>query len=171
MTRFQIERVDTGESWEVVVKSDRFFLGRSSNVEVQLAHTSISRKHLLVELKQGVYHFVDLCSTNGTLVNDTRRREGPLADGDVLQLGVFSVRFRVDPATTHAANRPSSESRESPTKPRRDDARGPTKFPHRARSRPRQSPRIVWTAVVVFALLLACVALGVLLGQFGSVLD
>lgn len=161
MTRFQIESAETGERWEVEVESERFFIGRSPSAEVQLPHTSISRKHLLIELKEGTYHFVDLCSTNGTLINELRRREGLLVDGDTLQIGAFALRF-------HVGSKKSPEFSNI-----RRDAPGaqPTREVAGRQTVAAESRRTVRTIVGVLILLLACVAFGVLLGLFGSVLD
>ena len=99
MPTFDIENIETKTSWAINVDGERFFIGRSARAEVRLRHSSISRHHLLVERKDEGYQFVDLCSTNGTLVNDARRRQGTLANGDVLRMGAFRLRFSLSPKT------------------------------------------------------------------------
>ncbi|MEM7281290.1 MAG: FHA domain-containing protein [Pseudomonadota bacterium] len=76
-------------------------IGRSDNNDWVLEDKFISSKHALVTYKRGEYYVRDT-STNGTFVNDPqmeRRRRGTirLKDGDVLYMGMFSIRVNVYP--------------------------------------------------------------------------
>jgi hypothetical protein len=64
--------------WKVDVEGDSFAIGRSRDSQVCLPHTSVSKKHLLVERKGKRYVFRDLGSKNGVIVNGFRMSKGTL---------------------------------------------------------------------------------------------
>ena len=66
-------------------------LGRDASCEVVLMHPSISRRHAVVELRDGAYYADDL-STNGLFVNGEQVASHRLAHGDVLVLGAAAER-------------------------------------------------------------------------------
>jgi putative nucleotidyltransferase with HDIG domain len=61
-------------------------LGRDAACELILLHPSISRRHAVIDLRDGAYTVEDL-STNGLFVNGRPVDRHRLADGDVLVLG------------------------------------------------------------------------------------
>jgi pSer/pThr/pTyr-binding forkhead associated (FHA) protein len=79
--------------WKLEVQSDRFTIGRSREVEVCIPHTSVSKKHLLVERRGPKYIFRDLGSKNGSFLNDFRMARGSLSDGDELRVGSIRITF------------------------------------------------------------------------------
>lgn len=69
-------------------------IGRREDNDVVLADGLVSGQHCRLELLSDGWHLKDLCSTNGTFVNDQRIDDVPLHRGDVIKLGRY--RFRVD---------------------------------------------------------------------------
>lgn len=79
--------------WKLEVQGDRFTIGRSREVEVCIPHTSVSKKHVLVERRGPKYIFRDLGSKNGSYLNDFRMTRGALSDGDELRVGSIRITF------------------------------------------------------------------------------
>lgn len=74
-------------------------LGRSSDCGCLVDDSQASRRHAQIELRgDGEYFWRDLGSTNGTLLNGARMREGRLKQGDCLQIGASVFRFEVEQA-------------------------------------------------------------------------
>ena len=73
-------------------------LGRDPGVSVFLDHTSVSRRHARIVISGKGALIEDLQSKNGTFVRGARI-EAPsrLSDGDKIQLGSVSLKFRVVP--------------------------------------------------------------------------
>jgi pSer/pThr/pTyr-binding forkhead associated (FHA) protein len=77
-------------------------VGRSADCRVHLVGDSVSLYHCsLVRTPQGVW-VVDLMSRGGIWINDQKARCGLLAEGDLLRVGKFIIRFRYE--TPPAAN-------------------------------------------------------------------
>jgi hypothetical protein len=68
-------------------------IGRSSECDVRLTDTSVSRRHAEVRRSGDTWTIVDLGSTNGTRVNGSGVRERRLADGDRITVGDANLRF------------------------------------------------------------------------------
>lgn len=69
-------------------------IGRSSEADVRLADTGVSRLHAELRLLGEEVVLVDLGSTNGTTLNGQRVQEGRLRDGDRIGVGSSSLLFR-----------------------------------------------------------------------------
>ena len=80
------------------IEVDRFTIGRSRDSSVSIPHRSVSKTHLELERTPGGYSFRDLASKNGTFLNEERRQNGVLRDGDVVRLGKVRITFRDLPA-------------------------------------------------------------------------
>jgi adenylate cyclase len=65
--------------------------GRSSDNDVVLRDFSVSRCHARLDFEDGVARIFDLDSTNGVKINDTLVASGPLAPGDRLTIGSFTL--------------------------------------------------------------------------------
>ena len=64
--------------------------------DVELDNKTVSEHHALIRrLREGTYTITDLESTNGTLINGQAVTTGPLADGDIVELGKVHFRFVV----------------------------------------------------------------------------
>ncbi|RZA14282.1 MAG: GGDEF domain-containing protein, partial [Lysobacteraceae bacterium] len=79
-------RADIGDAAVVV--------GRSSEVDLVIAHRSVSRNHCRLWREGDAYRVVDLGATNTTRLNDSRvEGERVLADGDQLTIGESILKF------------------------------------------------------------------------------
>ena len=80
---------------QFIINGERIFdltqqilnIGRSDDNHIVLDDPFVSRHHLQVRLRQGMYYLFDVQSRSGTLVNDVVVREHRLRPGDVIQVG------------------------------------------------------------------------------------
>jgi pSer/pThr/pTyr-binding forkhead associated (FHA) protein len=71
-------------------------VGRAAGNDVRFDEDSVSSRHALISVTGGRWWLEDLGSTNGSFVNDARvTGRAPLRNGDVVQVGLVSVRFLV----------------------------------------------------------------------------
>lgn len=68
-------------------------VGRSPENAIVLNHVFVSRRHASFELRGHEAWLVDYESRNGVLLNRLRVREAQLADGDIVRIGPFDLRF------------------------------------------------------------------------------
>jgi pSer/pThr/pTyr-binding forkhead associated (FHA) protein len=76
---------------------ERIAIGRGPGADVRIPHLSVSEAHATVRAEAGGYVLVDHGSTNGTRVNGsalTAARKKKLSDGDVIDVGAYSLRFQ-----------------------------------------------------------------------------
>lgn len=62
-------------------------LGRAPDADLVLDAALVSRLHCRLEADIEAVAVIDLSSTNGTYINDTRIERGSVADGDRLRVG------------------------------------------------------------------------------------
>ena len=71
--------------------SKNIFIGRNSSCAISIKDDPlVSRKHALIEHKDGSYYISDCCSTNGTYVNNhpvPGDKKVELKSGDVIRIG------------------------------------------------------------------------------------
>jgi len=80
---------------EQIALYDGVSLGRDAASDVRLDEDSVSARHALVRFESGRWWVEDLGSTNGTFINEARvTGRAPLRDGDALQVGRVTGRFR-----------------------------------------------------------------------------
>ncbi|MHA7154408.1 FhaA domain-containing protein [Arthrobacter sp. TMN-50] len=73
-------------------------LGRSSEADILVDDTGVSRKHLEIRTQGGTTQAVDLGSTNGSYVNGQRvQGETDLTDGSIITMGRTRMTFRLMP--------------------------------------------------------------------------
>ena len=66
----------------------RYHLGRGSGCEVRILDLKLSRKHAAIEFMAETWTLIDLCSTNGCLLNGaTMVGTAPLATGATIEIG------------------------------------------------------------------------------------
>lgn len=70
-------------------------LGRHAEADILLDDITVSRRHAEVQRSADGYAVRDAGSLNGTYLNRERVEEGPLRDGDELQIGRFRLVFCV----------------------------------------------------------------------------
>ncbi|GAB3268435.1 DUF3662 and FHA domain-containing protein [Sinomonas notoginsengisoli] len=81
------------------VKGDSVVLGRSTEADIVVEDTGVSRRHLEIRTDGGTTYAVDLGSTNGSYING-HRIEGSavLHDGTTITMGRTRIAFRMLPA-------------------------------------------------------------------------
>src|SRR5262249_19676148 len=75
-------------------ETDEISIGRAAGNDLVLASPTVSSKHARLRRENGSWVVADQKSTNGTFVNGVAA-EGPVRvkDGDVVQLGEFTIRL------------------------------------------------------------------------------
>lgn len=81
---------------EVQLDERKLIIGRDAESDVSLSDQSVSRRHAAISRVFNEYFIEDFGSTNGTLLNDRAVTKHILKNGDILQLGIFEVRFEGD---------------------------------------------------------------------------
>ncbi len=97
---FVLSGPDVGRSYEVVHGST---VGRAPDREVVLRDKSISRHHAHFEFDGGSWMIVDDGSTNGFMVDGSRREKAQLTDLREFVIGEVLVRLRTAVASVSAA--------------------------------------------------------------------
>jgi diguanylate cyclase (GGDEF)-like protein len=78
----------------LVTLSDRpLTIGRADACEIRLNDQHMSRRHFIIQPRQGGHVVVDLESTNGTFVNDQSVSKTRLKNGDMLRAGIHIFRY------------------------------------------------------------------------------
>ncbi len=87
-------------------------MGRSEDTDLPLHDDVVSGHHAEIRSHNGQWQFIDLDSTNGSMVNGEDVKEYALSDGDVIEMGETRIRFSngtAAPAPTEAAPAPAPE--------------------------------------------------------------
>ncbi len=69
------------------ITKPRIYLGRGSAMDVQIKDSEVSRKHAMLEVRQGKVVLVDLGATNGTWVGGERADEAEIVNQGEFTLG------------------------------------------------------------------------------------
>ena len=84
-----------GSSRTYQVHEGSNIIGRSTDADLRLPDTGVSRQHAEITWNGQDAVLVDLQSTNGTTVNDTPIENWLLADGDVITMGHSHIEVRI----------------------------------------------------------------------------
>ena len=84
-----------GDGSRVPVGEDAIVIGRAPECDVELADSTVSRRHAEVVRDGDAWVVRDLGSSNGTKVNGAGIVEQLLADGDELKVGSVVLRFEI----------------------------------------------------------------------------
>lgn len=87
-----LEVLDTGAT--LVLRHGRHTIGRSTDCDLPIDSTTVSRKHAVLVERGDTWWVFDLGSTNGTRVNGTRASELPVRPGDRLRIGTVDLLVR-----------------------------------------------------------------------------
>ncbi|MBI4863403.1 MAG: sigma 54-interacting transcriptional regulator [Candidatus Riflebacteria bacterium] len=90
------------------LEKELIFIGRKGDNDLVLPHTSVSRQHAKVCVKDGVYQVMDLDSLNGITLNGNKVTKTQLADGDPVGLGDFSIIFHQEDSSDAGLLAPQS---------------------------------------------------------------
>lgn len=156
-----------GQSY-LIPNEGTLVVGRSSQCDIVIPGTHLSRRHLELKVQGGSLHLKDLNSVNGTYLNDRPITEALAHGGDQLRLDVYSFRI-VSPASDRQRNRlratatvqhaPPPKPPKEPSPPRRWKTR-PTSPGNRQEPAGSRPQRDLWQWLVVAA------AVGLLIGAF-----
>lgn len=78
---------------EIELDQQQLVIGRDISSGIHLSDPSVSRRHALLTCALEEYFIEDLGSTNGTLLNDAPVTKHILADGDLLRIGDYVLRY------------------------------------------------------------------------------
>lgn len=83
-----------GNNWNLTGKNT-FKIGREPTNDIVLPYSWISRKHTMVQRESGgIFHIMDLGSSNGTYLNNKRiHAPAILNNGDLISLGKTTIKF------------------------------------------------------------------------------
>ncbi len=95
--KLYVTKDDTMISVESLVK-EKILVGRSHVCDIKIDQKSVSGKHfqLVLSGSAGGYVIEDLNSTNGTYVNGQKIKRKELQDGDLIEIGRYSLRYKVN---------------------------------------------------------------------------
>jgi len=82
-----------GETLQVTLKPHDNKVGRGSGNDVIVDSSQASRDHAVIDVEHAFVTITDLGSRNGTFVNDVRIASQVLADGDLIRLGSYAIKF------------------------------------------------------------------------------
>ena len=82
-----------GELRTFVLERERVGLGRQEENDLAIPDHTVSRRHAEIFRTPEGWRIADLGSRNGTAVNGEPVQEAPLASGDEIALGTFTLRF------------------------------------------------------------------------------
>ena len=86
-----------GSGTEHPLNKSSICLGRSQDNDIRLTNDSISSHHAEIhQRRNGDVYIVDLASSNGVYVNNTKVAQLVLKDGDLIELGEVRLRFSAD---------------------------------------------------------------------------
>ena len=83
----------TGETRQIHLNPRDNKVGRGPTNDVIIDSAEASRDHALIDVDHAFVTITDLGSRNGTFVNDVQIESQVLADGDVIRLGSYAMRF------------------------------------------------------------------------------
>lgn len=88
-------RVISGPQGEIVLPlaKQNMTIGRSPNSDIFLNDRTVSREHAVISKNGDVYQIADNNSYNGLWINNKNVSVSNIKDGDIIQIGVFFLRF------------------------------------------------------------------------------
>jgi pSer/pThr/pTyr-binding forkhead associated (FHA) protein len=90
MSKFRIIRKDLNLD-PGVLETEGLTIGRLVGNDLTLNHPTVSRTHAGLKEIGGDYWIFNLSEANGTLLNGEQIEQTPLADGDLIQIGAFTL--------------------------------------------------------------------------------
>ncbi len=91
-SRFIIKRNDkVSQTDDAVIESEGLTIGRLISNDLVLNHRAVSRTHAGIKEIGGEYWLFNLSASNGTIRNGQLVARVPIADGDTVQIGPYSL--------------------------------------------------------------------------------
>ena len=81
---------------EYALDKEKFTIGRRASNDLHIDNLGISGEHAVIVTKVDGAYIEDLNSTNGTIVNRNKVKKHMLADGDLIKLGKYKLRYLHD---------------------------------------------------------------------------
>jgi ribosome-associated protein YbcJ (S4-like RNA binding protein) len=81
---------------EISIDKARLNVGRRPSNEIVLDHLAVSGRHAAIDTTSEGTFILDLGSTNGTTVNGHPIKKHLLQDNDVIELGKYHLKFRLE---------------------------------------------------------------------------
>ena len=95
---------------------ERVLVGRSADCDIRIDGADVSRMHVAIVARAGRHFLEDLGSSNGTQLNGRPVRNAELHNGDIVQIGAYSLHVGILGATG-AGDRARAQQREEQTVP------------------------------------------------------
>jgi len=83
--------------WEVTIGEDPLFIGSGAENQLAPQHTTVSKQHAAIQIRDGALWLTDLKSSAGTIVNGIQVQQAELKPGDEVAFG--ESRWRVEGVT------------------------------------------------------------------------
>ena len=99
----------------LVASHRRITIGRKADSDLVIDAPAVSSEHAVINRTPDQFFYEDLDSTNGSHINGERVDYGMLYDGDVIQLGDYSIEFLMQDATQTGWREPAGL--DQPAKP------------------------------------------------------
>jgi hypothetical protein len=87
---------------QVAVDKATLTIGRRPYNDLMLDDLTVSGEHAVIHTADGASHIRDLKSRNGTFVNGEPVMQRALADGDRIEIGIYDMRFVLEPQPADA---------------------------------------------------------------------
>ena len=107
-------------------------VGRHSHADLRLHLPDVSRRHCRFVFAEGEWQVLDLGSTNGVFVNDTRVDRAVLHQLDLIRIGSYT--FEVQLGDQKAASPPDGADHREPARETPEATHGPANTPQRRAS-------------------------------------
>lgn len=90
-----ILRIIKGPQGELVMPllKDKITIGRSPDSDIFLNDRTVSRNHAIVTINNNKTLIADCNSFNGVWVNNNNVETAELSEGDIIQIGIFLLRY------------------------------------------------------------------------------
>jgi pSer/pThr/pTyr-binding forkhead associated (FHA) protein len=93
ISTYLVYRPDAGPEQALIWDTIDITVGRSKTQDIKVSDPEVSREHALFFKEGGCFRVKDLGTGIGTLVNTEPITEHELQSGDLIQVGLFSIKF------------------------------------------------------------------------------
>jgi hypothetical protein len=79
---------------KILSKERPYLIGREKGADIYMPHEAISRRHAIIEWRDGDFYIEDIGSKNGVFVNKKRIKRKKLLDNDLIEIYPWKIRFK-----------------------------------------------------------------------------